>query len=1178
MNLNAVLSDLQPLADLWAMVLLHSLWIGALVSLLVAAVQSQQSGANANGRYAAALLGLIAIPLLSVVVAVAMSDQGAMSDRGGLPNDGAIQDGEVTQASDHSSVAHESDRPASEHSAVAAVQQSAVGHEAESRGAGVASSGVSALTVKRVSVAAWLVGFGLMLLRLVRSHFAAYRIIKAADSPIPDWVQPVFDGIAQQLGLGGKVLLRVGSSFSGPMVCGLLQPVVFLPTATLQQLSPEAIRIILCHELAHIHRRDLLISFVERLVESCFFFNPAVWWMCRQIRNEREAACDAIAVQITQQPLSVATALLDSAEAFAQPVTGLALAADGGSLEDRVERLVDPNRPPRFQLPWTSLVALVAFGTLAFTSLTIGTTVVAIQVREALTPAEQVQAVVEAVESADAQALHPVTETYVTVTGRFVRADGQPVEKGYTYYHSQSQNSGTSGSMNVSEGGQFSIKTPAYATVSVGSNLANVVVRNYGPVVLTDNDYDFGDLVLDSGFSAAMRFVDEDGNPIADAKIESATLWTEDHKSGMGVSRYTNLQSDQNGMIALTHLGDTKIEYSVRASGFEFDRRELQFSEDETLEWKLKRSSPFTGQLVSAESGQPVAGAEIHLVHRGVPFSHINDPRERFLQREDTGQIPDDIMVTDDQGRFVLDTLRKDTRYTFIALHADYRPLVLDQVTAGETREGVQMQAPLLVRGTLSGDLTKLQTDRRTGLPFFWFRNPIPVGTGQDRQTYNSMFRCRIDENGRFDLPLLVAGDVKLEIPERPVELRLEESLTDLAIDLDTPTPVPDAQQPIRVRLIPAQNQPLRGSVSLSWSVPADIDFVGKRYGHRKFEAAELLEWKAPAGANLYLQTKGLVGSWVDEGRLGTVEAGQQPDEFEVTLQTAGVFSGQIVDSNDKPAGHVSISVDRYEGKRHHFHLDETIEHPNGQFAIGPLPLGANHTYRAFVFSQTTWQVAFVDEFQVTAKQPVFHQPILFPASVELTGRVVDSSGQPVAGARIRQTWNIRTSSRTHGPSIQTDPDGRFRVPVSAPNIEGRFSATISPTADLAGLTFEYLPADIAANPDLGDLVLKPGYSIAGRVVDESGNPVDGVSVHLMPVDFKSAAYRAGIDDRTEADGRFSLTGIEGVMQRLSVFGAELVKATAPAYVDQDQFGNKQYAIDPQKVDAELVITVRKPQ
>jgi flagellar biosynthesis/type III secretory pathway ATPase len=214
----------------------------------------------------------------------------------------------------------------------------------------------------------------------------------------------------------------------------------------------------------------------------------------------------------------------------------------------------------------------------------------------------------------------------------------------------------------------------------------------------------------------------------------------------------------------------------------------------------------------------------------------------------------------------------------------------------------------------------------------------------------------------------------------------------------------------------------------------------------------------------------------------------------------------------------------------------------------------------------------------VTAKQPVFHQPILFPASVELTGRVVDSSGQPVAGARIRQTWNIRTSSRTHGPSIQTDPDGRFRVPVSAPNIEGRFSATISPTADLAGLTFEYLPADIAANPDLGDLVLKPGYSIAGRVVDESGNPVDGVSVHLMPVDFKSAAYRAGIDDRTEADGRFSLTGIEGVMQRLSVFGAELVKATAPAYVDQDQFGNKQYAIDPQKVDAELVITVRKPQ
>ena len=70
-------------------------------------------------------------------------------------------------------------------------------------------------------------------------------------------------------------------------------------------------RRLLAHELAHIIRNDYLVSVFQSVVETVLFYHPAVWWVSRQVRREREYCCDELAVQVKIGTLSV----------YAEPLT-----------------------------------------------------------------------------------------------------------------------------------------------------------------------------------------------------------------------------------------------------------------------------------------------------------------------------------------------------------------------------------------------------------------------------------------------------------------------------------------------------------------------------------------------------------------------------------------------------------------------------------------------------------------------------------------------------------------------------------------------------------------------------------------------------------------------------------------------------------------------------------------
>jgi beta-lactamase regulating signal transducer with metallopeptidase domain len=125
------------------------------------------------------------------------------------------------------------------------------------------------------------------------------------------------------------------------MVVGWLKPVILVPVGMLAHISPEQVESILLHELAHIRRQDYVFNLVQHVVDTLFFFNPALLWISSLIRTERENCCDDIAIRQTNSRRRLIEALVSFHEyrQSAQPYA-LALTGKNNRVVRRVERIV----------------------------------------------------------------------------------------------------------------------------------------------------------------------------------------------------------------------------------------------------------------------------------------------------------------------------------------------------------------------------------------------------------------------------------------------------------------------------------------------------------------------------------------------------------------------------------------------------------------------------------------------------------------------------------------------------------------------------------------------------------------------------------------------------------------------------------------------------------------------
>jgi len=217
-------------------------------------------------------------------------------------------------------------------------------------------------------VAGWLVGVVLLAGRKAGGFIVLWRLRRRGVSVPCEAMAESFREACRKIGVDPRrVCLRISTLAQVPMTMGWIRPVVLFPAALLSGLSTGEIELLLAHELAHIRRGDYLVNLLQSAVETLFFYHPVTWWISRRMRQERENACDDLVASRSTEALAYAKVLLQL-ETLRPSASTLVSAANGGSLLQRVQRLIgDPAPASSIGLP-VLLVLISILGVIAAVS------------------------------------------------------------------------------------------------------------------------------------------------------------------------------------------------------------------------------------------------------------------------------------------------------------------------------------------------------------------------------------------------------------------------------------------------------------------------------------------------------------------------------------------------------------------------------------------------------------------------------------------------------------------------------------------------------------------------------------------------------------------------------------------------------------------------------------------
>ncbi len=285
----------------WALV--HFIWQGAAIALLAGFASAALRGARPTIRYAVfcvSLAGMLVLPLATFLLLR-------------LPP-----------------VA-----PRSPASAAVASFVPVMASAAGSSAAFTAAEPNALLWLVRI----WLTGVVIFSLRSISGWALAQRLRSWRTSPATASVERTARSLCERLGISRAVRILNTAATDVPATLGWLRPVILLPISAFTVLTPEQIELLIAHELAHVRRHDYLVNLVQTAVETVLFYHPAVWWVSGRIRAERENCCDDLAVAACGDVKEYVRALA-ALEGMRGSPTSLVVAADGGSLLARIQRLL----------------------------------------------------------------------------------------------------------------------------------------------------------------------------------------------------------------------------------------------------------------------------------------------------------------------------------------------------------------------------------------------------------------------------------------------------------------------------------------------------------------------------------------------------------------------------------------------------------------------------------------------------------------------------------------------------------------------------------------------------------------------------------------------------------------------------------------------------------------------
>lgn len=207
----------------------------------------------------------------------------------------------------------------------------------------------------------WFLGAMLFLVKLGTSLSDIRNLRQKNHDPADTFWQELLERQIKLLHLAKSVRLLKSIYVDMPMTYGIWKPVILIPTALFLQLPPAQLEAIIAHELAHIKRHDYLVNLFQSFLEVVFFFHPIFWWISKTAKEQRENACDDLAISMGVAPKDLAFGLANVLNYTKNPAPEMAMAATKSKNPtlDRIKRIMGVKYSPTQPTTLTSITMMI---------------------------------------------------------------------------------------------------------------------------------------------------------------------------------------------------------------------------------------------------------------------------------------------------------------------------------------------------------------------------------------------------------------------------------------------------------------------------------------------------------------------------------------------------------------------------------------------------------------------------------------------------------------------------------------------------------------------------------------------------------------------------------------------------------------------------------------------------
>jgi hypothetical protein len=854
---------------------------------------------------------------------------------------------------------------------------------------------------------------------------------------------------------GVRSIVRAGETavVVVPLVVGWLKPVILLPLGVLAQLPAEQVEAILLHELAHIRRHDFLVNLLQSVVETLFFYHPAVRSISRRIREERELVCDDLSVEWCRNPVVYAEALTTFEEFRRQ---SLALAATGeGDLLARVRRIVLGVEPRQHT---ASLIAVAGFlGTGIYLASMFLAPLLAAQI---MTDQERVAAI---------ETLHPPgadtmsndrPSPQIRLSGTLTTEDGQPVPK--SLLESFRDPKIPSEAVLLSRYGNGSMTSSlyfsgnsVYGNPAAGAVSLAIWAQSYAPLVLDhleikNNKIGPLSLVLRRGFPAQLRLVGPDNKPLQGVKLSASTL---------AMTRFPNVAmpdvyTDQKGGAMIGNV-DAKTVLTIRAAkpGWQMTDRTIgDWLPDHVVSWTLQPATLTSGTIVDAISHLPLAGADILLASQSGAGSSAPSTYS-----------PDNAPVLghgDNHGNFQLDNLNPDYSYNVYVKAPGY-PFTVVPIQPGDQGTRLALHRGLRISGRVLDPKGLL----KNAYPPVQIRCDISISPNPQYGTSYTLYQ-KFPKLGPVlpfsfgDLPSKNEVSAQFFSPSAQFLVNgnwytvpLEHNVDDFVIDLSKSPPKVESQPPlpsraVEITLTAGKDGPVPvGNLNVLYYWKGNDPKV------RSFlvqKSIPLVNGKAtaqfPTPNQLTPNPSGLVGYWFKE-QVFDLSAGTGASIKTIEVIPAGAIHGKVTaeaDLRDKLFTCSAILIKAPPGlDKMNLGLDYVPLQGAGRYLTVPLPLGGIYSV---LLQQGSSTYTVSPPITIDSEHPIVGCDLHEEADNAIRGKFVDASNKPISLESVTLTYHPTSLCFFSNVATRTARDGTFTIPNVNFDVPGYYDLQLDST------------------------------------------------------------------------------------------------------------------------------------